>query len=284
MAFLVEPNPPRQIPLPVIPGICRIVAPNPGPMTYHGTNTYLVDMPDGVVVLDPGPADAPHLHAVARAANGRAMAILLSHGHADHCAGVSMLADMLGTPVLGHESFTSRVASVTGWLRHGDRIGELTCLHTPGHAMDHLCFALPGGIVFSGDHVMSWSSSVVPFPSGDMRAYLANLAMLRDRRDRLLLPGHGPAVRSPSAFVDQLIDRRLKREGAIMTVLGSTSSTPEELVHRLYEGRASPAWRAAVHNVRSHLEKLQADGRVVSVEDGRWQAVTNSGRREIHCL
>lgn len=284
MAFLVEPNPPRQIPLPVIPGVCRIVAPNSGPMTYHGTNTYLVDMPDGVVVLDPGPADAPHLHAVAKAANGRAMAILLSHGHADHCAGASMLADMLGTPVLGHESFTSRVASVTGWLRHGDRIGDLTCLHTPGHAKDHLCFALPGGIVFSGDHVMSWSSSVVPFPSGDMRAYLANLAMLRDRRDRLLLPGHGPAVRSPSAFVDQLIDRRLKREGAIMTALGSTSSTPEELVHRLYEGRASPVWRAAVHNVRSHLEKLQADGRVVSVEDGRWQAVTNSNRREIYCL
>ncbi|MEF9606286.1 MBL fold metallo-hydrolase, partial [Paracoccus sp. PXZ] len=114
---------------------------------------YLIDVPDGVVVLDPGPADAPHLRAVAKATNGRAKAILLSHGHADHCAGASVLADMLGTPVLGHESFTSRVAAITGQLRHGDRIGELTCLHTPGHAIDHLCFALPGGIVFTGDHV-----------------------------------------------------------------------------------------------------------------------------------
>lgn len=284
MAFLSEPVPPRQTPLPVIPGVCRIVAPNPGPMTYHGTNTYLIDMPDGMVVLDPGPADAPHLRAVAQAANGRAIAILLSHGHADHCAGASMLAEMLGTPVLGHEDFTSRVATITGRLRHGDRIGDLTCLHTPGHSRDHLCFALPGGVVFTGDHVMSWSSSVVPFPSGDMRAYLANLKMLRDRHDRLLLPGHGPALPSPSSFVDELISRRLKREAAILKALGSTTCTPEELVQRLYEGRVSPVFPAAVHNLRSHLQKLEEDGRVVSAGDGRWHSAAHRCPQEIDCL
>lgn len=271
MAFHLETVPPRLVPIPVIAGVHRIVAPNQGPMTYHGTNTYLIDMPEGMAVLDPGPADVPHLQAVAKAAEGRAMAILLSHGHADHCAGASMLADMLGAPVFGHEDFSSRVASVMEPLRHGDRIGQLTCLHTPGHAVDHLCFALPGGIVFTGDHVMAWSSSVVPFPSGDMRAYLANLEMLRDRNDRLYLPGHGPSLPSPSTFIDQLIGRRLKREAAILSAIGSKPCTSEEIVQRLYAGRVSPVFQAAVHNVRSHLLKLQADGLVISDAQDWWK-------------
>lgn len=277
MAFLTEAPPPRSTPLPVLPGIRRLVAPNPGPMTFHGTNTWLIETRAGLLILDPGPAAEAHLDAVAAAAGGGAAAILLSHGHSDHAAGAALLAGKLGAPVFAHEDFTGDAAVLSRRLRAGERIGELTCLHTPGHAPDHLCFAFPGGIVFTGDQVMAWSSSVVPWPSGDMRAFLASLETLRDRADRLHLPGHGPPLPDPSGFIDELISRRRGREAAILAVIAEGPLDPAEIVRRLYAGRGAPLFGAAVHNVRSHLDKLMAEGRAVPDDDGRWARLSPIG-------
>ncbi|TXI04421.1 MAG: MBL fold metallo-hydrolase [Pseudorhodobacter sp.] len=273
MAFLTETPPVRSVPLVERPGIRRLVAPNPGPMTYHGTNSWLIGTAEGVVILDPGPADPGHLDAIARAAQGRAALILLSHGHADHAAGAAPLADMLKIPVLAHEAFRDEAGLITQRLRHGDEIAGLTCLHTPGHSPDHLCFALPDGVVFTGDHVMAWSSSVVPFPSGNMAAFLASLAVLRDRGDRLHLPGHGPALLDPASFIDELIRRRLGREAAILSLIEAVAGDETEIVRRLYAGRAAPLFGAALHNVRSHLAKLGDEGLVCRDASGCWSAV-----------
>jgi glyoxylase-like metal-dependent hydrolase (beta-lactamase superfamily II) len=239
-------------------------------MTYHGTNTYLIEAPDGLIVLDPGPADEVHLDTIARAASG-AVAILLSHGHRDHCEGAPALAARLGVPVLGFRGFRSQVAQVTRGLDDGDRVGGMTCLHTPGHAPDHLCFARPDGITFSADQVMAWSSSIVPHPSGNMVAFLQSLRALRDRGDRLLLPGHGPALPDPVPFIDELIARRLEREREILDALRLQALTVEEIVQALYAKRGPSLAVAAANNVRAHLAKLEAERRVLGVAGDRWQ-------------
>lgn len=271
MAYLTEPAPPHYVPLPVLPNVRRIVAPNPGPMTYHGTNTYLIESGGGLIVLDPGPADGAHLDAIVQAAESRAAAIVLSHGHRDHCEGAPALAARLGVPVLGHRRFTSQVAQITRQLDAGDRIAGMTCLHTPGHAPDHLCLARPDGITFSGDQVMAWSSSVVPYPSGDMVAFIASLQALRDRGDRLILPGHGPALPEPAAFIDELIARRLTREAEILETLRRQALTVGELVQALYQRRGPSLVAAATNNVRAHLAKLEGEGRVAEEAGDRWR-------------
>ena len=268
MSYLKEPLPTRGVPLPVLPGVRRIVADNPGPMTYHGTNTYLIETDEGLVFLDPGPDEAEHIAALARAADGAA-AILLSHGHYDHCQGAGRLAQALDVPVYGHAEFDSGSAVIDRPLAEGETVAGLSVLHTPGHARDHICFARPDGVVFTGDQVMAWSSSVVPFPSGDMVAFIRSLERLRDRRDRLYLPGHGPALADPAPFIDQLIEHRVRRERAIVEALASRPASIDELTATLYAKRGPQLFRAARNNVRAHLAKLEAEG-VATCEGELW--------------
>jgi glyoxylase-like metal-dependent hydrolase (beta-lactamase superfamily II) len=263
LAYLTEPEPPRGVPLEVIPGVRRVVAANPGLMTYHGTNTFLIETEAGLVVLDPGPDDAAHLAAVGAAAAG-AVAIVLSHGHYDHCQGAGRLAAALGAPVYGHASFDSRSAVIERPLAEGDTVAGLAVLHTPGHARDHICLARPDGVLFTGDQVMAWSSSVVPYPSGDMRAFIASLERLRDRGDRLALPGHGPALGDPAPFIDQLIRFRERRERAIVELLARGPASVDELTAALYAKRGPQLFLAARNNVQAHLAKLEADAAAVS--------------------
>lgn len=194
MPFLVEPEPPRGVALPVMPGIARVVAPNPGVMTYHGTNTYLIDTPDGCVVLDPGPNDAGHVRAILAAASGPIAHILLSHTHRDHLGAVAALRQVTGAPVHAYGRNGAPGFAPDLPLNDGDVVAGLTALRTPGHASDHLCFAAADGTLFSADHVMSWSSSVISPLDGDMAAYFASLRRLLARDDRLYLPGHGPPL------------------------------------------------------------------------------------------
>jgi glyoxylase-like metal-dependent hydrolase (beta-lactamase superfamily II) len=266
LPYLTEPEPERGVPLEVIPGVRRVVAGNPGLMTYHGTNTYLIETEAGVVVLDPGPDDEAHLAAVGAAAGGAA-AILLSHGHYDHCQGAGRLAAALGAPVYGHACFDSRSAAIDRPLADGDTVAGLAVLHTPGHARDHLCFARPDGVVFSGDQVMAWSSSVVPYPSGDMRAFIASLERLRDRGDPLMLPGHGPALPDPAPFIDQLIRFRERREREIVELLARGPTSVDALTAALYAKRGPQLFLAAKNNVQAHLAKLEAEGVVIGRGD-----------------
>lgn len=271
MRFLTEAEPPRGVRLPVIAGIDRIVAPNPGPMTYHGTNTYLIDGADGVTVLDPGPDDANHITSILAACSGRIARILISHAHPDHVRGLPALRAASGAEVFAWHGTDAAVAP-DHRLRDGDMVSGWTALHTRGHAPDHICFARADGVVFSADHVMGWSTSVVFPPDGDMTDYLAGLRRLLARSDRLYLPGHGPAIPDPAAHVEALIDHRLAREAAILDALRAAPRTPAALVDLLY-APVDPRLRgAAERNVLAHLLKLLAEGR--AARDGlAWRAV-----------
>jgi glyoxylase-like metal-dependent hydrolase (beta-lactamase superfamily II) len=271
MAFLTEHEPPRGVLIPVAPGVGRIVADNPGPMTYHGTNTYLLDGAEGLTVLDPGPDDAAHVAAILRAAGGRVARILVSHTHRDHVGAVPALAAATGAPKFGFlpaqdPTFVPDVA-----LSDGDGVGDWVALHTPGHASDHLCFARSDGVILTADHVMTWSTSVISPPHGDMAAYLAGLRRLIDRGDPLLLPGHGPPLADPAAYLQGLLAHRLRREGAVLAAIAERPQAPAVLVDRLYAPIDSRLRGAAERNVLAHLLKLQAEGRVVRQGEA-WQA------------
>jgi glyoxylase-like metal-dependent hydrolase (beta-lactamase superfamily II) len=271
MNFLTEPEPQRGAALPVIEGITRIVAPNPGAFTYHGTNTYLIEGSRGFTVLDPGPDDPGHLQAILAATGARVARILLSHTHADHLDGLPALRAATGAPACGfHRSADPRFTPDMP-IRDGDEIDGWTALHTPGHAADHLCFVRPDGVAFTADHVMSWSTSVVSPPGGNMRQYFASLERMLARDDRLHLPGHGPAMAEPRAYVHQLLDHRRQREAAIVAALAAGPQTASELVEALYVGLAERLKPAAARSVTAHLEKLGEEGRAAA-RGAVWQA------------
>ena len=269
MAFLEEPEPVRLVPQPVAPGIRRLVAPNPGPMTQYGTNTWLVDGPDGMTVIDPGPDDAAHRAAIMAA--GTVAHILLTHTHADHLAGAPALRAETGAPVAGWATPWDRSFTPDVKLADGDMAAGLLVLHTPGHASDHVCFAQPGqGVLFSGDHVMSWSTSIVSPPDGDMAAYMASLRLLLGRDDRLYLCGHGPPLPDPLPLVRGMLSHRAGREGAVLAALRRGPATPDALVAGMYGGLAAHLVPAARRSVLAHLIKLGNEGRLLE-EDGSWR-------------
>ena len=271
MAFLKEAEPPRLVSLAVRPGISRMVAPNPGPMTYHGTNTWLIEGEDGLTVIDPGPDDPDHLDAIRKV--GPVARILLTHTHPDHLAGAPALQATTGAPILGWgkpwaPGFAPDIA-----LQDGQSIGAFTALHTPGHASDHLCFALPGGILFSGDHVMSWSTSIVSLPDGDMAAYMDSLRLLLARNDTLYLGGHGPPLENPGSLVRAMLLHRVSRENAVMSALSQSPCTAEHLVELLYGNLAPELLRPAARVVGAHLAKLGREGKAAQLGDrdgGGW--------------
>jgi glyoxylase-like metal-dependent hydrolase (beta-lactamase superfamily II) len=266
MAFSTEPEPARLTPIPVREGLHRIVAENPGPLTYHGTNTWLLDTSDGRFVIDPGPDLPAHIEAVA--ACGPVARILLTHTHPDHAAGAASLKAATGAPIHGWgmpwaKDFRPDVA-----VAHGERIGKLTALHTPGHASDHLAFALDNGTVFTGDHVMSWSTTIVSPPDGDMADYMSSLRLLLSRQDRLYLPGHGPPLENPLPLVRALRMHRSTREAAIGRALNDTPRSEAEIVGLLYAGLPAGLARAAERTVLAHLLKLLAEGRAGRAGEG----------------
>ncbi|HTR16530.1 MAG TPA: MBL fold metallo-hydrolase [Acetobacteraceae bacterium] len=271
MAFLTEPEPGRYAPHPVAPGITRLVAPNPGPMTYHGTNTYLIAQDDGYAVLDPGPDDAGHIAAVLAATDGRVARILVSHTHPDHVEGVAALQQATGAPVAAWHAAGGGLAPDIP-LRDGDEIGGLVALHTPGHAADHVCFATSGGVLFSADHVMSWSTSVVNPPDGDMAAYFDSLRRVLAREDALYLPGHGPALPEPRRLVRAMLAHRMARENAIAAALRENPHSAGGLVEMMYGMLAVPLRPVAERSVVAHLLKLESEGRARR-DDDLWHGV-----------
>jgi glyoxylase-like metal-dependent hydrolase (beta-lactamase superfamily II) len=272
MGFLTEPEPTRGAAMPVMPGVRRIVAANPGPMTYHGTNTYLIDTPQGLAVLDPGPDDAAHVRHIIEAAGGdRVDLIIVSHTHHDHVGAVAALKQATGAKVAGFHTSADAKFAADIRLGHGDAIAGMTALHTPGHCSDHLCFAttIDGTpTLFSADHVMSWSSSIVSPPDGDMAAYFDSLNLLLDRDDAVYLPGHGPPLPNPHDLVGNLLAHRRMREHAILAVLGEDGASDiVSLRERLYSQTDERLKKAAERNVLAHLLKLKAEGKVRQAGD-----------------
>jgi glyoxylase-like metal-dependent hydrolase (beta-lactamase superfamily II) len=198
----------------------------------------------------------------------------VSHHHVDHVGAVDGLRQATGAPVAGFCEQAGPEFAPDVRVDDGGRVAGLTALHTPGHASDHLCFALAGanGVLFSADHVMSWSTSVISPPGGDMRDYFASLEKLLGRADRLYLPGHGPPLPDPQALVRELLAHRQARERAILGVLqpGKPADTPAiaGAVYTDLDPRLRPA---AERNILAHLLKLEVEGRVVREGEG-WRA------------
>ncbi len=262
MGFLKEPAPRHGVAEAVLPGVRRIVADNPGPMTFHGTNTYLIGPPEDLSVLDPGPDSPAHVAAILAASGGRVARILLTHTHRDHFGGLAALQAATGAPSHAFHRSADPDFTPDHPLADGESIAGLTALHTPGHAADHLCFAASDGVLFSGDHVMSWSTSIVSPPGGDMAAYCDSLRLLLARTERVYLCGHGPRLDNPLPFVRALLSHRMAREAAILAALADGASDVAALTRRLYAGLAPGLRRAAERNVLAHLLKLQAEARV----------------------
>lgn len=267
MAFLTEPEPERDVNITILPGISRIVANNPGPMTYFGTNTYLIDTENGTVLLDPGPEDHPeHIEAIMRHTGGQIALILISHTHHDHVGAAAMLKEKTGAPTVGFTVSGLDTFDADIKLAGGDVIAGMTAIHTPGHASDHLCFALAAKsgekVLFSADHVMSWSTSIVSPPGGDMKEYFNSLDVLLKRDDDIYLSGHGPPLREPRELVRGLLAHRVMRENAIVEKLSDGPATTYALMDALYSQVDTRLRRAAERNVLAHLMKLEIDGHV----------------------
>ena len=277
MAMPPQPWPTGEVE-PLEPLVRRVLAPNGSPFTYTGTQTYLVGGPDGVAVIDPGPAEADHLAALERAIGGASVvAILCTHTHRDHSPAAAPLAERTGAPVVGCAPLAldasgpradapfDRTYAPDKVLADGDRVSgpgwTLTAVATPGHTSNHLCFALDGtGALFTGDHVMGWSTTVIAPPDGDMADYMASLDKLRARGDRVYYPAHGPAVGNPRQLVRGMIGHRRQRERQIVKLLGESPQDIAAMVPRMYKGVNEYLWPAAGLSVLAHLIDLERRG------------------------
>lgn len=261
-------------------GVLRLTVENPGPFTFHGTNTYLVG-DRALAVVDPGPDDESHLAAILRAAEGRPIShIFVSHTHCDHSPLAVRLKAQTGAQVLAQgphrparplrigelnpldasadTDFQPDVALADGAVVEGDG-WTLRAIHTPGHTANHTAFALERtGILFSADHVMAWSTTIVAPPDGAMTDYMASLDKLLARDDRLYLPGHGGPVTSPKAFMRGLKAHRKMRERAIVERLSAGDRTIPEMVKSIYRDTDPRLHGAAGLSVLAHLEDLLA--------------------------
>ena len=253
------------------PHIVRVTAPNPGPMTGPGTNSYLVGAGQAWTAIDPGPVSEPHLQAILAALPGKLVQVLVTHTHKDHSPGAAALSAATGAPVLG------RVAAHPEWqddtfapqreLVDGERLlladgVTLRVIHTPGHASNHLCYLLEEErTLFTGDHVMQGSTVVINPPDGDMQAYLASLTALLDEPLDWLAPGHGFLVAEPQAVLRALVAHRLKREAKVASALQALGAAPiDELLKRVYDDVPAALHPMARRSLLAHLLKLQADG------------------------
>ncbi len=277
----------------VVPQVRRIVAPNPSPYTFRGTNTYLVGR-GNVALIDPGPADERHLAAIAASVRGeRITRILVTHSHRDHCDGARALQDLLGgeilsfgptgglrgAPALGlGDAFIDASFAPDRCIADGDVVKTgniaLDVLHTPGHAPDHLCFALVGQrTVFTGDHVMGWNTTVIAPPEGNMASFLSSLEKLLHRHDKIFLPGHGGRVQTPQRVVRAYMMHRQWREQTILAFLEDGASTIPDIVAKIYGGLDADLKAAAALSVLAHLEYLISRGLVTESRPGRTGAL-----------
>ena len=287
-AFDLEFTPAHGVAVPVAPMVERVTVNNPGPFTFHGTNSYIVG-DRSVAVIDPGPDDEAHFQALMTALKGREVThIAVSHTHRDHsplarrlkaATGALVVAEgphRAARPLHAGESnpfsesadtdFVPDIALADGETISGDG-WALTALHTPGHTANHAAFALSGradmeGILFSADHVMAWATTIVAPPDGSMADYMASLEKLMQRQDRLYLPGHGGPVSEPASFLRGLRSHRRMRERAVRERILKGDRLIPDMVRAIYRSTDPRLHGAAALSVLAHLEDLVARGEV----------------------
>ncbi len=281
------------------PLVGRVLAPNPSPFTYTGTQTYVVGTGGGdVAVIDPGPDEPAHLDALVAAIGDRPVrAILCTHTHRDHSPAARPLSLLTGAAVIGCAPLViddggPRADAAFDPDYAPDRIladgqavtGEgwtLRALATPGHTSNHLCFALEQeNVLFTGDHIMGWSTSVISPPDGDMTAYMRSMQLLVDRDDARYYPAHGDPVERPQRLARSMMGHRRHREGQILRAisLGPDGVTIPDMVNDMYKGVDPRLHPAAGRSVLAHLLDLQQRGLAAVATDGRWQAQSQAAQ------
>lgn len=263
------------------PSIRRVIAENPSPFTFHGTGTYIVGR-GNVAVIDPGPLIDAHVDALMRALEGETVThIVITHTHRDHSPAAAPLKELTGAPTYGFgphgsgrpdsggevEEGADRAFTPDVPVRDGERIAgdgwTFEAVHTPGHTSNHLCYSfLEENVLFPGDHVMGWSTTVVSQPDGDMQAYMHSLERLQKRTEAAYWPTHGPSIREPQAFVGALLAHRHEREEQILACLAGGPSTIPEMVETMYTDVAPHLHPAAARSVQSHLVHMVETARV----------------------
>jgi glyoxylase-like metal-dependent hydrolase (beta-lactamase superfamily II) len=281
----------------VSPLIRRVIAENPSKFTYKGTGTYIVGHGD-VVVIDPGPRLDSHRSALTVALSGeRVRAILVTHCHADHSPLAAWLAEQSGAPTFGFgphprpepgaepieppaddveieestdHDFVPDESVVDGDVVVSTSALTMHAVHTPGHTSNHTCWSLDQeSALFTGDHVMGWSTTVVSPPDGDMAAYVDSLRRVAARDDAVLWPTHGPQRDDGRAYVEALVTHRLERERGVLAAVREGRTSIPEIVALLYADVREELHKPAGRSVWAHLVKLVAEGSIVVDADGR---------------
>ncbi|GAO38053.1 putative hydrolase [Sphingomonas changbaiensis NBRC 104936] len=279
-------NPPVGQVVELEPLVRRVLAGNPSPFTYTGTETYIVGKGE-VAIIDPGPDDTAHIAALLEAtADEKVIAILCTHTHRDHSPAAPAVKAATGAPIMGcaplvledlgpraDASFDESYAP-DHVMQDGEQVRgpgwTLEAVATPGHTSNHLCFALDEtGALFTGDHVMGWSTTVVSPPDGDMAAYMASLDRLMARKDRVYYPAHGDPVDNPQRFVRGLAGHRKQREGQILRLLREDVGAIPAMVERMYVGLDPRLHGAAGRSVLAHLIDLRDRG-IARQEGDAW--------------
>jgi glyoxylase-like metal-dependent hydrolase (beta-lactamase superfamily II) len=267
------------------PLVRRVLASNPSAFTYTGTESYVVGAGHEVAVIDPGPDEAEHIRALLETIGGAKLtAILCTHTHRDHSPAAAPLAALTGAAVIGcaplaisdsgprSDAPFDQTYAPDRVLADGESLSgsgwTLTALATPGHTSNHLCFALEeSGALFTGDHVMGWSTSVIAPPDGDMTAYMESLQKLYDRTDRVYYPAHGPQVDKPQQLVRGMMGHRRQRERQILRLLEEGPAPIETLVPRMYQAVDRALWPAAGRSVLAHLMDMERRGLTVRADE-----------------
>lgn len=269
------------------PLIRRVIARNPSPFTFHGTGTYIIGH-GAVAVIDPGPDLPEHRQALLDCLAGeRVTHILITHTHDDHSGGADAFQAAVGAPTYAFASHPAHEQDQVEAgadelfvpdhrLAEGDALAgpgwRLEALHTPGHLSNHLCFALAEeAALFTGDHVMGWSTSVIVPPNGHMGDYIRSLERLLTRGERIYYPTHGAPIEDPKPFVRALIGHRRMREANVLACLRDNVVTIEAIVERLYHNVPRHLHPAAAQSVRAHLIHLQEQGRIARDDGERFR-------------
>jgi glyoxylase-like metal-dependent hydrolase (beta-lactamase superfamily II) len=265
----------------------RLLAHNPSPFTFRGTGVYLVGDDKQVAVIDPGPDDPEHIKSLIAAIGARKVDhILITHTHRDHSPAAAVLKQVTGAKTYGFGPHARHDGDVEEGgdhsfmpdilVRDGDAIAgdayHFQCVFTPGHTSNHVCYALEEeNALFTGDHVMGWSTTVIAPPDGNMGDYMQSLEKVIARRDRILYPTHGSPILKPGRFLRAYLSHRKMRETQIVRAIKRGQNTVPLLVETLYAGLKPGLLRAARLTVEAHLLHMTGDGRVRALPDGRYE-------------